>query len=157
VHAAVIGSAMFGEDGYERELHAQAKRLGIAERVEFTGFRSDIDAELAELDILVHASVLADPLTTVVLEGMAAGMPVVSSDAGGHAEHVQDGVHGLKFPAGDAAGLSTALTRLAGDRILRQRLSREGAALAQRFSPEVIVKETLALYGRILGQGHKRR
>ncbi|MCW3046969.1 MAG: glycosyltransferase [Solirubrobacterales bacterium] len=83
VHARIIGNALFGESDYEHELHAQAARLGIADRVEFTGFRTDVDAELRRLDVLVHASVLPDPLPGVVLEGMGMGLPVVAADAGG--------------------------------------------------------------------------
>src|SRR5436309_1669796 len=66
VRARVIGSAIFGEKFYERQLRAQAERLGLAERVDFVGFMPDVDAELRRLDLLVHASVTADPLATVV-------------------------------------------------------------------------------------------
>jgi glycosyltransferase involved in cell wall biosynthesis len=78
------------------------------------------------LDVLVHASVTADPLATVVLEGMAAGLPVVSTDDGGHAEHVENGRGGLLHPPGDVETLASALERVAGDREPRARLGAAG-------------------------------
>jgi glycosyltransferase involved in cell wall biosynthesis len=81
----VIGEALFGEDAYAQGLVEQAERLGISGQIEFRGFREDIWSELAELDILVHCSVLPEPFGQVVLEGMAAGVPVVASNEGGPA------------------------------------------------------------------------
>ena len=81
--AVLVGAAMFGEEGYERELHELAASLGIAERVEFRGFREDVWPELAGFDVLVHASRIPEPFGTVVLEGMAAGLAVLAPDEGG--------------------------------------------------------------------------
>lgn len=149
--AVVIGAAMFGEDLYARELERLAAELGIGDRVTFTGFRRDVAAELAALDVLVHASVLADPLATVVLEGMAAGVPVVSADAGGHAAYVTDGRDGLLHRPGDVDGLAAAMRRAVGDHALRVRLGAEGRRTAARFSGPVVLEEMLALYRDVLG------
>jgi glycosyltransferase involved in cell wall biosynthesis len=151
VRAVVIGSATFGEDAYERELRALAERLRIADRVEFIGFVDDVQAELQRLDVLVHASVTADPLATVVLEGMAAGLPVVSTNDGGHAEHVENGREGLLYPPGDVNALAGALERAAGDRELRARLGAAGREKARDFGSEAVVERMLALYGELVG------
>jgi glycosyltransferase involved in cell wall biosynthesis len=150
VGAVVIGAAMFGEEAYERGLHAQAKRLGIAARVDFLGFTNDVQRELERLDILVHASVLPDPLATVVLEGMAAGVPLVAARAGGHAEYIRDGQEGLLHRPGDADALAGALRRAAQDGELRRRMSEAGRRKARRFAPEVVVERMLALYRDVL-------
>jgi glycosyltransferase involved in cell wall biosynthesis len=150
VKARVIGNAMFGETQYEAQLHDQAAQLGIADRVDFVGFRSDIDAELRQLDVLVHASVLADPLTTVVLEGMAAGLPTVSTNDGGHAEHVTDGVDGLLYPPGDVDGLARALRRLDASTELRQQLAAASRHRAEEFSPQAAVANMLSFYDEVL-------
>ncbi|HWH94452.1 MAG TPA: glycosyltransferase, partial [Baekduia sp.] len=100
VRAAVIGSATFGEDAYERELRDKARALGIEDRVDFTGFVEDVGGELRRLDLLVHASVLPEPFGLVVIEGMAAGVPVIAAAAGGPAEHIEDGREGLLVPPG---------------------------------------------------------
>ena len=72
--AWLVGSAMFGETEYEERLRVLAATLGIADRVVWRGFRDDVDAELRELDILVHCSVTPEPFGQVVVEGMAAGL-----------------------------------------------------------------------------------
>ncbi len=150
VRARVIGSALFGEEDYERRLHALADELGIADRVDFVGFRADVDAELRTLDVLVHASVLPDPLPGVVLEGLAAGVPTISSDAGGHAEHVAEAGSGLLFAPRDDAALAGALRRAAADHDLRVALGQRGRQQAREFAPETIVGRILAFYEDVL-------
>jgi glycosyltransferase involved in cell wall biosynthesis len=151
VRARIVGSAIFGEKFYEDQLHAQADALGIRDRVDFIGFTPEVDAELRRLDLLVHASVTADPLATVVLEGMAAGLPVISADDGGHAEHVENGREGLLFAPGNADSLADALRRAAADRDLRVRISEGGRAKAREFGPEPVVERMLALYRDLAG------
>jgi glycosyltransferase involved in cell wall biosynthesis len=149
VHARIIGNALFGETDFEADLHAQAERLGLAERVEFTGFRADVDAELRRLDVLVHASVIPDPLPGVVLEGMGMGLPVVAANAGGNPEHVVDGVNGLLHTPGDAADLARALRRAAGPRDERAALGRAARESARRYAPETVVDRILAFYADV--------
>lgn len=149
VRARVVGSAMFGEEGYERSLHQQAARLGITDRVDFIGFVEDVFAELERLDILVHASVLPDTLGISVLEGLAAGVPVVCSNAGGVAEYVIDGSNAVLHPPGDAAVLADGLRRLADDVSLRKRLADAGRGTARRFTAEAVVGEMIGLYRQI--------
>jgi glycosyltransferase involved in cell wall biosynthesis len=146
VQAVLIGAATFGEYAYEHELRAQVRALGIEDRVEFAGFVYDVNAELQRLDVLVHASVLPDPLATVLIEGMAAGLPVVAADAGGMAEYIEEGREGLLYPPGDAEALARALKRAASDRELRVSMSRAGRRKAHEFAPEAVVGRMLALY-----------
>jgi len=80
--AVLVGTPMFGEDAYERELRELVASLDLAERVEFRGFREDIWRELASFDVLVHASLIPEPFGQVVLEGMAAGLAVIAPDEG---------------------------------------------------------------------------
>ena len=152
VRARIVGSAIFGEKYYEEQLREQARSLGIEGRVDFVGFTPDVEAELRRLDLLVHASVTADPLATVVLEGMAAGLPVVSANDGGHAEHIENGREGLLFEPGNSAALAEALRRAAGDRDLRVTMSEEGRRKARQFGPDAVVERMLALYRDVAGQ-----
>src|SRR5262249_10793443 len=76
--AVVVGGALFDEVDYEHGLQRTARRLGIAGRVEFRGHRPDVWEELARLDVLVHASITPEPFGQVILEGMAAGVPVIA-------------------------------------------------------------------------------
>jgi glycosyltransferase involved in cell wall biosynthesis len=150
--AIVIGDALFEADqGYAASLSGLARKLGVADRVEFRGFREDIAAELARLDILVHASVTPEPFGQVVVEGMAAGVPVVAADAGGPAEIITDGVDGALYPIGDIDALAGTMRSLATNPSLRDRLGRGGQARAMEFTPARIGAQVVAIYRTVLG------
>ncbi|MEA2494876.1 MAG: hypothetical protein QOJ29_2787, partial [Thermoleophilaceae bacterium] len=145
-NAVVIGAALFGEDGYARDLQALAARLGVADRVGFRGFREDIWAELAAIDVLVHASVTPEPFGQVVQEGMAVGLPVIAADAGGPAEFVRHGVTGLLVGRDDPEALAATMRLLAGDHELRRRLGTEARASCARFAPHLVAATVRAVY-----------
>ena len=151
VRARIVGSALFGEDEYAESLVRHAERLGIEEQVEFRGFRDDVWDELANLDVLVHASVTPEPFGQVVLEGMAAGLPVVATAGGGPSELIADGVEGLLTPPNDATALADALRRLRADPDLRLRLGEAAAARSLEFTPERAAAQLLEVYRGILG------
>jgi glycosyltransferase involved in cell wall biosynthesis len=152
VEAVIVGTHLFGEAAYLDELRQLAERLGIAHRVEFTGFREDVGAELARLDIVVHASTIPEPFGQVVVEGMALGVPVVAADAGGPAEVIDDGVTGLLYRMGDVDALTGALRRLGGDAQLRRELAMAAQARALDFRPDVVSAQVMAVYRRTLGK-----
>ena len=138
VRAAIVGAALFGEESYEAELRGLAERLGIADRVEFRGFRSDVGAELERLDVVVHASVVPEPFGQVILEAMAAGVPVAAAAGGGASEIASDRDTALLHPAGDAGALADGMARLASDPALRRHLAAAGRRRARDFGPEVV-------------------
>lgn len=111
----LVGDAIFGEKAYAEGLQELAASLGIADSVVFTGFRQDVPDIMASLDVLVHASILPDPLPTVLIEAMSMGLPVIASDGGGVPEIVEDQVTGLLVPPGDARALAAAMTRMLSD------------------------------------------
>ncbi len=150
--AVIIGAPLFGETAYEDELRHLVVRLGLEDRVEMTGFRHDVGAELGRLDVLVHASVTPEGFGQVVVEGMAAGLAVAASRAGGPTEIVTDGVDGLLCPPGDVAALAAALRRLEADGDLRSRLGRAGRQRALDYTPAVVAPQVLALYHQVLGR-----
>jgi glycosyltransferase involved in cell wall biosynthesis len=108
----IIGSALFGEEDYERTLRAQEQALGLSGSVEWLGFRTDVPALIRDLDILVHASTVGEPFGQVVVEGMAAGKPVVATHGGGIPEIVEDGVSGVLVPMNDAPAMAAAISGL---------------------------------------------
>jgi glycosyltransferase involved in cell wall biosynthesis len=141
---------MFGEEDYERELPALAARLGLAERVEFRGFRQDVWRELASFDVLVHASLTPEPFGQVVLEGMAAGLPVIAPDEGGPASMVIDGETGRLFSSRDPDALAAAMRSLAGDAEQRARLGDAARLAAERYHPAALAKDVESLYASVL-------
>lgn len=148
----LVGEAMFGETGYVDRLHRQIATLGLGDRVELRGFRGDVWAELAQLDILVHASTSPEPFGQVVLEGMAAGLPVVATTPGGPAEMMVDDVDGLLVPTGSTEALTAALLRLAADPALRHRLGQSARTTADHYTPTRTALGVLEIYRRIAGQ-----
>jgi glycosyltransferase involved in cell wall biosynthesis len=148
VEAVVIGAPLFGEDAYADRIRRQAAELDGA--VTFRGFVDDVPSELAQLDLLVHASIIPEPFGQVVLEGMAAGLPVAAANAGGPAEVIDDGIDGLLYPPGDADALADRLQLLAGDRELRLRLGRAARESAAEFSPQSVAAKVLGVYRNAL-------
>jgi glycosyltransferase involved in cell wall biosynthesis len=146
VRARIIGSALFGEDAYAESLRRQAEQLGIAGQVEFRGFREDVWAELRELEVLVHCSVRPEPFGQVVLEGMAASVPVIAAAAGGPAELITDGVDGVLTTPGDSAALAAAMRRLIDDPDLREQLAAAGRRRSGDFTPERTAARLLDVY-----------
>jgi len=154
--ALVVGSALFGERLYERELRACTSRLGLTDRVEFTGFTDDVAGQLDRADVLVHASVIPEPFGLVVVEGMAAGLPVIAADAGGPAEVITNEVDGLLCPPANVDALATALQRLAADEDLGARLAANARARADAFTPDRVAPNVTDLYRRATGARQER-
>jgi glycosyltransferase involved in cell wall biosynthesis len=152
VRGRIIGSALFGEDSYADSLRRQAERLGIAHQVEFRGFREDVWAELRALDVLVHSSVRPEPFGQVVLEGMAAGVPVIAAAAGGPTELITDGVDGLLTRPGDPTELAGAMRRLVDDPELRARLADAARERSREFTPERTAEQLLAVYRQVVSR-----
>ncbi|HZB72728.1 MAG TPA: glycosyltransferase family 4 protein [Acidimicrobiales bacterium] len=154
--AVVIGAALFGEDQYAGSLHRLVRELRLERRVSFTGFRDDVAAELARLDVLVHASTIPEPFGQVVVEGMAARLPVVAPDAGGPAEIITHGLDGLLYPMGDPRALARHLRSLAADAGLRGRLGAAGYERAIDFSPESAAAKVMQVYRGVLSDRSPR-
>ena len=91
---------------------AVVKRSGRALRAREAARAEEVPALIAEHHVVVVPSVWAENAPLVALEARAAGRPVVASDLGGLVELVEDGVDGLRFPAGDVAALRQVLARL---------------------------------------------
>lgn len=146
----IVGSALFGEDQHWERVHEEARRLEIADRVEFRGFRDDVWSELARMDILVHASLTPEPFGQVIVEGMAAGVPVIAANAGGPTEIVSHDVDGILYPMGNQAALADAMKRLADDPARRRRLAAEGRRTATRYLPDGIAASLSKVYEDVL-------
>lgn len=147
----IVGSAMFGEDEYERGLHALVAELDLKDRVEFLGFRDDVPALMAGLDVVVHASTLGEPFGQVVIEGMAAARPVVATDGGALPEIVTSGETGLLVPPGDDAALARALLTLLGDSGYARALGLAGRErVRERFTIASTRDRLQTLYDQVL-------
>ena len=105
----IVGSPERHEHAYEDELRALARGLGLEDRVVFTGFRRDVPALIQAMDLLVHASVSPEPFGRVIIEGMAAGTPVIGTQAGAVSEIIEDGVSGLLVAPDDPDSMARGI------------------------------------------------
>ena len=143
-----------GEDGPDA---ATIRRL-VAERcpdaVQFTGPLSQCEllalyrgADVFALACRVDADGDRDGIPNVMVEAMAAGLPVVSTAVSGIPELVRDGENGLLVPPEDPGALASALLRLATDGSLRQRLAAAGReTVAERFDGDVLARRMAGLF-----------
>ncbi len=150
--SVIVGAPLFGEDAYQARLRRSVEVLGLDGRVVFTGFSEDVWSVLADLDVLVHASVIPEPFGQVIVEAMAAGLPIIATNAGGPAEIIRDGVDGLLYPPGDSAALAARLRTLAGDAALRARLGAAARETARSFTPDTAAAGVMEVYDRVLGR-----
>jgi glycosyltransferase involved in cell wall biosynthesis len=110
---------LVGDGPLRAGLETLANQLGLADRVVFLGDRRDVPALLSTFDISVLPSA-SESLSNVILESMAAGVPVVAAQVGGNPELVHNGVTGLLFPSGDEEQFSRAMETLVTQPALRK-------------------------------------
>ena len=148
VRAKFVGPESGFEPGARAKLEALARKLDVADSIEFTGNRNDVPALLKAADVFVLAS-RNEAFGLALVEAMAAGLPVVASDVGSPREILRDGKDGLMFRSGDAHSLAEALVRLFRDSTLRQQLASRALTRAQDFSIEKTVAGYEALYRQV--------
>jgi glycosyltransferase involved in cell wall biosynthesis len=135
-----------GEGSRQLQLEEQAARLGIAERVVFTGRRDDVPAVTAALDVAVLPS-YREAQGLSVLEAMALSRPVVASAVGGIPEMIESGVTGLLVPPHNAGALAAAIVRLLTDHPFADTIGRAGHELVHsRFCVELMVDAIQRIY-----------
>lgn len=152
VHGLIVGLVEEADGpGFGDRLREQVATLGLGDRVHFVGFRNDVPQVLAATDVVVHCSVKPEPFGRVVIEGMAAGRPVVASKAGGPLEIITDGVNGLLVPPGDPAPLAQALAGLLSNPAEATRLAAAARQTAfQRYGIGAHVAVVQAFYNQVI-------
>jgi glycosyltransferase involved in cell wall biosynthesis len=137
---------------YFRMLQSLTKSLGLEDKVIFTGFRSDVPRLMSALDVVVLSSSAPEPFGRAVIEGMAAGKPVVATAAGGVLEIIEDGVNGLLVPCKDSSALAQAILLLLSD---QGKAAQVGSVARQfvvkKFSLERHVAEVQSVYDSVMG------
>lgn len=133
------------------QLQQLAETLGIAERVHFPGYRENLLPVYATFDVFVLSS-RREGLPNSILEAMAMGLPVITTDVAGAKELVLDGQTGYVSSQGDVQGIAHALLRLADSEALRQRMGQAGRRrVEQEFSFTHRLQRIEELYAKVLG------
>lgn len=141
-----------GEGPDREKLTFLIDELGLGGSVTLVGVQSQAEVrdQLVWADAMVLSS-LSEGISNAVLEAMAAGLPVVSTDCGGMVEVIDSGTDGFVVPVGDVAAMADQLGRLADDPALRASIGRAAAARAvASFDLERQVRGFVAAYGRLL-------
>ncbi|MDP2105119.1 MAG: glycosyltransferase [Desulfobulbaceae bacterium] len=135
---------------YETKIKAIAKDLGIANQIRWLGATSTVNSYLREMDLFVLPS-LSEGLPMVILEAMAAGVPVVATDVGGISEAVRHKVDGVLVPAKDHEALAWAIQKLHNAPPLwaEYRVSSHVRQTAL-FSDQHMTSEVAAVYSQLL-------
>ena len=153
VHKRVPGAefVLVGDGPLRADIERQAAELGLGERVIFMGDRRDIPAMLASTDVAVLTSD-SEGLSNVILEAMAAGVPVVAYAVGGNPELVND-QRGSLIPAGKEGEFAAAIVRLLSNTNLRLEQGQKARQFAENnFSLSRVVRQYQELYAELLAQ-----
>jgi glycosyltransferase involved in cell wall biosynthesis len=150
--ACPSGHLLIAGDGPLRaQIEAQVGALSLEQRVTFSGWRDDAPSVYAASDIYALTTWGWEGLPLTILEAMAAGLPVVATDAGGVPEAVANGETGLLVARRDVEGLAKALRTLIEHPAQRQRMGSAGRARAEaHFALARMVAQTAAIYERLL-------
>jgi len=133
-------------------LRALAERLGVTESIQWTGFTRDVGAELQKMDLFVLPSLFGEGLPMVVLEAMAAGVPVVATAVEGVPEAIRDGRDGAIARPNDAEDLSRAIGRIVHGELDWSQLRASALTRhARRFSDRSMAAGVAAVYREVLG------
>jgi glycosyltransferase involved in cell wall biosynthesis len=136
---------VIGEGELQSALEAQAKALGLGQRITFLGFQRDVAAVLAALDIVVFPSLWeGTPLTA--FEALAAGKPIVATDADGLLDILTDRKDALIVPKRNAGALARAVIDLIEQPGLAERLAREARQTGSQYDIGAFVRKMERLY-----------
>jgi glycosyltransferase involved in cell wall biosynthesis len=138
---------LVGEDrGIQGKLRDEGRELGLSRCIRFMGRRNDVPALLAASDLSVVAS-HEEGFSNVILESMAAGVPVVATDVGGNGEAILDGGTGWLVPPRDPEALADKMIDLMKEPTRANRWGENGRERVRRlFTVEKMVEEHLKLY-----------
>lgn len=137
---------ILGKGELEKPLAQQVQQLGLADRVRFLGFQKNPYAYMAQADVYALSSYY-EGFGNVIVEAMASGAPVVSTDCPyGPGEIIEQNESGVLVPVGDDAALARSIIALLRDPDRAARMAERGKARAMRFHVDRIAEQ----YGRVL-------
>ena len=145
---------LVGEGALQDRLEEQAKDLGLARQVHFLGLRTDIPDVLGATDVFVLSSDYeGNPLS--VMEAMAAGLPIVSTAAGGVPDLIESGKEGYLVQPADFQGLSDSMAALSRNREARHSLGLAAARRARKnYDVSMMVQAYEEVYESLADQAH---
>lgn len=146
-----VSFLIVGDGELRDDLIAQTHHLGLENRVLFTGPRPDVEELLPIMELFVNSS-LWEGLPTVIMESMAARVPVVATAVGGNAELIEDNVTGWLVPAGDPGRLANAIrAALTAEKTERLLIGeRAYQKVIRHFSIDAVARQHEKIYQKLL-------
>lgn len=142
-----VWGVLIGGGAYRATLERLATRLGVVDRVLFTGFIGDGLADLlAALDLFVFPAAGSDHGHRAIVEAAACGVPTLAAELPGVADLVRPGDTGALFPPGDASALAVLVRSWAGDASRRERAGRAAVTLAAGWNGARLAAAATELY-----------
>jgi glycosyltransferase involved in cell wall biosynthesis len=141
----LVGEERDGTGEFSDQLRQEVSEAGLADAVHLASFRDDVPELMSAADVVVLPSE-REGLPLCLLEAQASKALVVASPIAGVPEIVADGVTGLLVAADDPRGYATAIERVLANQELRQRITDQAYAQAQRYSWERYVRAILEVY-----------
>ncbi len=135
-HLAIIGSELTNpneEPGFRKELERLTREAGVHRNIHFFEFRTDLHRLIPDADCMVSGS-YEESFGLAVLEGMAAGLPVVATDVSGHRSLIKDDQEGFLFPVGETIRLTQLIEQLIASQEMRERMGRAARIRAEQFA-----------------------
>jgi len=137
---------IIGDGPMQGQVRAAVDRYGLADRVRLLGYRRDVDAALARMDVFVLTSD-SEGCPNALLEAMRASLPVVSTHCTSLEDIVEEGVNGYTVPRGDARGLADRVTQIMADPDAKRAMGTESRRIIeQRFAMPVAVRRLQDVY-----------
>jgi glycosyltransferase involved in cell wall biosynthesis len=137
---------------YESAIHCRAERLGLGDAIDWVGFTRDVARELAKIDLFVLPSLFGEGLPMVVLEAMAAGIPVIATRVEGVPEAVIHRQTGLLVEPGRTSQLAAAIEEFTSGNVDYAALATAARQRhAERFSDVAMAEGVAAVYQGVLG------
>ncbi len=148
----LVGDDVFGRNPeYRKLLEENVARKGLSGVVRFNGWAGDMKEVWRSASCLVHTAD-REPFGRVIIEAMAAGVPVIAANACGPGEIVEDGVSGILVPPNDPESLGSAMLRIAQNPELGERLSSAARRrVTSEFTAEGTMKAVEKVYADIFG------
>jgi glycosyltransferase involved in cell wall biosynthesis len=153
-----VGDTPRNANGYLEEIKAFIAENGLEENAVFMGYQRDIPKIVAEIDIVVHASIEPEPLGLVIIEGMAMGKAVIATDIGGPREIIMSGETGLLVSPNNPRELAAAIEHLLSDPIKAKEMGKRARQDAEtRFRVGEYARQIERVYEDVLSSNRVAR
>jgi len=136
---------LFGDGVNRKQLESLAIKLGVENHVTFHGNHPNVASYLWQSDIYVHSATY-EPFGLVLIEAMAAGLPVVCLDGGGNRDIIEQNKNGIMVYEQNAELFAEAILKIATNEALYQQMSAYAVEYASRFDIKPYTDKLLALY-----------